>query len=262
VTGRRRRRGRARGDRGVLLRAAALVAGAIALAAAPPARAEAASPAQTLAVAPSAPTPRAPDDDPQADRGVLMPTATTHPRGTLFVSDYDVLVVQIGYAVTDDTQLSLTAVPRLGQEQVTGLDVTLKTSLFRGARVRVAALGSASGGFAKDTPAVGVGRVGGVVQLCLEARCDSSLSMSSDVVLAGALIMANGVSGIFRVSPRLALLGELDTLVPLGNLVDGLGGALAGGGLRVLGAHWGFDATALRTFRGAWVPFLALTYRS
>ena len=37
-----------------------------------------------------------------------------------------------------------------------------------------------------------VGRVGGVVQLCLKSACGSSVSMSSNMTLAGAMLMANG----------------------------------------------------------------------
>ena len=76
-----------------------------------------AEPAAVVSVA--APRPgsaRVPAEDPQADRGVVLPTAYTHPKGPFFVSDYDVALVQIGYAFTDDTQISLTGVPPLEPE--------------------------------------------------------------------------------------------------------------------------------------------------
>src|SRR5260370_27236629 len=79
---------------------------------------------------------------------------------------------------------------------------------------------------------VGVGRVGGVAQVCLEPRCESSLSMSTNFTLAGVMLMANGASGIFRMGRTLSLLAELDTLMPLARDAGEFGGAMAGGGAR------------------------------
>jgi hypothetical protein len=207
---------------------------------------------------------RTPAEDPQADRGVLMPTAYTHPKGTTFVSDYELLLVQLGYAITDDTQVSFTGVPPLSNERIAFLDITLKSTLYRGGLVRVAALGSTSGLAATEIGVIGIGRVGGVVQLCLEGRCESSLSLSSNLTLLGAILMANGASGIFRMSRSVSFLAELDTLVPLGKDIGQLNGAIAGGGVRFKSTNWGFDLTLMRILGAdkATLPFLALTYRS
>jgi hypothetical protein len=208
---------------------------------------------------------RVPSHDPQADRGIIAPTAYTHPRGTFYVSDYDLAFLQLGYAFTDDTQLSITGVPPLGQEEVAFVDLTLKSTIYRGGRVRVAGLGSASGVGSKDFGVQGVGRAGGVVQLCLvRTSCESSVSISTNVALMGTLIMFNGASGIIRLGRPVSLLAELDTLVPLGQAAGELNGALAGGGVRF---HWrrvGFDLTLMRALGSshATVPILAFTYRS
>src|SRR5260370_20847308 len=77
---------------------------------------------------------------------------------------------------------------------------------------------------------VGVGRVGGVAQVCLEPRCESSLSMSTNFTLAGVMLMANGASGIFRMGRTLSLLAELDTLMPLARDAREFRGAMAGRG--------------------------------
>jgi hypothetical protein len=223
-----------------------------------------AAPATLVATPPPPGSTRVPSDDPQADRGVLLPTAYTHPKGTYFLSDYELLILQIGYALTDDTQFSVTGVPPVGAEEAAFVDLTLKTSLYRGPLVRVAATGSTSGVVAKSVGVIGIGRVGGVAQLCFQARCDDSVSLSSNVTLAAALAMVNGVSGIYRVGRATSLLLELDTLVPLGNLVDGLGGAIGGGGVRFHGTNWGFDLALMHVFGRAkpTLPFVALTYRS
>ncbi|HVZ71014.1 MAG TPA: hypothetical protein VHJ20_01455 [Polyangia bacterium] len=221
---------------------------------------------EAIVASPAAPTSmRAPADDPQADRGVLLPTAYTHPRGTFFFSSYDLLIEQIGYAFTDDTQISLTGLPPVGADDVAVADVTLKTSLYRGPRLRVAALGSASGFGSKSAGVFGIGRFGGVAQMCLESRCDSSLTMSSNVALAGALVMVNGVSGVFRLGRVTSLLAEVDTLLPFSNdIPDEIGGAMAGGGIRLRGESWGFDFALMRVIGGsrATLPLLALTYRT
>jgi hypothetical protein len=217
----------------------------------------------TLAATPSADGPaRAPSHDPQADRGVLLPTAYTHPKGTYFLSTYDLVLEQLGYALTDDTQLSLTSIPFVG-EPVALVDLTLKTSLYRGQLVRIAALGSTSGIVAPSLGVLGVGRVGGVAQVCFQVQCEDSITLSSNVTLAAALVMVNGVGGIYRLSRMTSLLAELDTLVPLGNFVDGFGGALGSGGVRFHGTNWGLDLAVMHVLgRKTTLPLVALTYRS
>jgi hypothetical protein len=218
----------------------------------------------TEAPAPPPGSTRVPAEDPQADRGVLAPTAYTHPKGTFYFSDYEVAILQLGYAITDDTQITATGVPPLGEERVVFLDLTLKTMLHRGGLVRVAALGSTSGLGAKEIGVVGVGRVGGVVQLCLERTCGSSVSLGSDLTLAGVLLMANSAGGIFRVSRTVSFLAELDTLVPLGKDAGQINGGIAAGGLRLSGTNWGLDLSLLRVLGsdGATLPLITLSYRS
>jgi len=144
------------------------------------------------------------------------------------------------------------------------IDLTLKSTLYRGGRVRVAGLGSTSGLAAKEVGLVGIGRVGGVVQLCVSTDCASSLSLSSDVTLAGVLLMFNGASAIYRVGRRTSLLAEVDTLLPLGKDAGEFNGALASGGLRFHWTNWGLDLALLHTLGGTHVtaPFVAFTYRS
>jgi hypothetical protein len=217
-------------------------------------------PAEPASAAPG----RAPASDPQADRVVLLPTAYTHPRGTVYFSNYDILFLQIGYALTDATQATLTVLP-VTTESAMFLDVSLKSALLATGPVRVAVLGSASGAAGKSIGVQLIGRAGGVAQACLDGACDSSLTLSSNVAFAGALVlMVNGAGAIVRVTRRMSLLGELATALPLGTQGGQFNGAIAGGGIRLCFPHVGFDFTlvsALET-RAAAVPFLVFTYRS
>ena len=238
----------------------------------PPSPARADVTAQTPTVAttwstlpPATPPGRSPATDPQADRVVLLPTAYTHPQGTVFVSNYELIVFQIGYAFTDWTQISLTALP-LASESLTVLDLSLKTAVVRTDLVRAAAIGSVSGLVGNDIGVIFVGRVGGVAQLCFGRRCDSSVSLSSNVALAGPLmLMVNGVGGILRASEHVSFIAELSTMVPLGTAGGEFNGALAGGGLRLHYDHWAFDFSMLHALEAdgpATVPFVTVTYRT
>jgi hypothetical protein len=210
------------------------------------------------------PAPRPAVVDPQGDRVILLPTATTHPAGTFYFSNYEVVVFQAGYAFTDTTQLSVTAIP-VPNESVAALDISLKSSVYRGGLVRAAAIGSASGVVGKEIGLAFLGRAGAVVQLCLAQRCESSLSLSTNAVLIGTLLMVNGAGGIWRVSPHVSLLAELATMLPVGTSGGQFNGALLSGGVRLHYTHWGFDFSALHVLDSsdpvATAPFFAMTYR-
>jgi hypothetical protein len=234
----------------------------------PPASAPDGSSVPTLSAYPAAPRvrpPREPVVDPQGDRVVLLPTATTHAKGTFYFSSYEIAFLQIGYAFTDDTQLSLTALP-VPSESVTAIDFTLKSSLHRGGLVRAAALGSASGFVGKDIGVVFIGRAGGVAQVCLVKRCESSLSLSTNFLMIGALLMVNGAGAIVRVSDHVSLLGELATMLPIGTQGGQFSGGMVNGGVRLHYPHWGFDFVLMRVLdrsdEGATLPFFAVTWRS
>jgi hypothetical protein len=218
--------------------------------------------AQELQV--SVPPPAPDPGEPHGDRVVLAPTAYTHPKGTLFFSDYDIVVLQAGYALTDATQISATVTPPLGEPgevRMALLDLSLKTALVRQGRVRVAALGSISGLATNEPAALFVGRVGGVVQLCFRAECTSSVSLSSNLLLLGPVVlMANGAGAIVRAGRYLSFLAEVDTAIPLGREAGNAHAILAGGGLRVHLRRFAADLSLLGG--SAPVPVLAVTWRN
>jgi hypothetical protein len=208
--------------------------------------------------------------DAHADRVVLLPTAETHPAGTVYLSLYEIIIPQVGVAVSDRTQITFTTTPPFGEDLAFLSDLTLKTVVVRHDRVRVAALGSVLGAFGLESDNFLLGRVGAVVQGCFDAECLSSASLGSTVVLAGpATLTANAAGMVWRVTTALSLLLEVQTLLPLGREAGGLNGIAVAPGLRLGWSRFAVDlAVELlpeAEIDGASlpraIPFLAATYR-
>jgi hypothetical protein len=203
--------------------------------------------------------------DAHVDRVVFVPTAETHPEGTLYFSSYEVVLLQAGYALSDRTQVTLTSMPPLPKEKILPLDLTLKTVVARAPEFRVAALGSVSGIAGIEQGTVVLGRVGGVVQLCFERTCRSSVSVGSTVILAGPAILAeNGTGLIVRATEHISLLLEVDASIPIGTVAAEYHGMAIAPGIRFSGEQLGFDiaiAHSLDVLEGPAFPFLAATYR-
>ncbi len=226
----------------------------------------AAAPSLSAANEPTPAATSAPDPgDAHADRVIVLPTAYTHPQGTFFVSDYEIVLVQAGYAITDRTQFSLTVTPPF-EGGIVGNDVTVKTAVHRGQLVRAAVMASITGLAGNGIGLLYVGRVGGVVQLCTDPMCESSFSIGSNVTLAGPVLLAfNGVGGVFRVARRLSLLLEVDTVTPLGREVGTANGFAFGFGIRFPWRSAAIDLAFIHGRSGSGdkgtIPFLAATYR-
>lgn len=250
---------------------AVLLAAAIAALAPRTAGAQAApeaSAARDVPAAPAVPIDDGRRADAHADRVVLLPTAYTHPAGSTYVSSYEVVLLQIGRGITDRTQVSVTMVPPLGAERIFPIDVTLKTVVARGPLVRAALLGSVTSvfGAADDALFLAIGRAGGVVQLCLAERCDSSFVIGSNLSLLGPVLVTWSAAGaIFRISRRVSLLAELDTLVPLGAALPQLNGASLSAGVRWAFQRWSVDlalaAGGNSSGNAGALPILVVSYR-
>jgi hypothetical protein len=200
---------------------------------------------------------------------LLLPTGETHPKGTFVASDYEILIAQVGYAVSDSTQLSLTGAPPLGADHIVPLDLTAKTTVVREPTVSVALLASASGLLGVPDVNGFVGRLGGAVTLCQPAwACRLGFTFASNVALLGpASIVFSGVGAVYRFDDRFALLAELDTAVPLGPIVGRANGVLGGAGVRFCGRSYGvdlglFQAGKAGEHRPPLVPLLVFTWRS
>jgi hypothetical protein len=195
--------------------------------------------------------------DAHLDRVILVPTAATHPSGTFYMSSYDLVGLQMGYAVSDVAQLTATGTPPLGPDHIFPLDVSLKAAFVRQTWFRVAGAVSATGIVGLDQGNAFVGRVGAVAQLCFEYRCRSSISYGTSLMLAGpAMLDFTGVGAIWRVSDLVALLAEVDMLLPIGQATGQYNGVAPGLGVRFSGPRWGVDVALLGQ-----LPLLVVTYR-
>ena len=236
------------------------------------------SPQRALLAAPEASAPRAPEEsdhsarvtDAHSDRVILMPTAETHPEGTVYLSDYDLAVLQIGVAITDDVQLTLTGTPPLGEDAVVPLDLTLKAQVASGLRYRIALLGSATGLVGLDEGAGFLGRVGAVAQLCVDRPCGTSVNLGFNVLLGGPATFAlTGLGLSWRLNRLVSVLMEADTLLPLSREVGAYNGIAAGPGVRFSRSRWGVDLSVLALLDAELdgeetlplLPVVAFTYR-
>jgi hypothetical protein len=196
-----------------------------------------------------------------------MPTAETNPAGTVSFASYEIVILQVSYAPSDRTQVTLTGAPPLGEEQVAPLDITVKTVVVREPRVSLALMGSGSGIFGLEEGNGFIGRAGAVVTLCEPAwTCKLGLSVATNLVLLGPYSAAlSGVGGSVRLGKLVSLVAEVDTAVPLGASIGQANGILGGAGVRLSKPSWGLDLGCFaggkaraETFAAPWVVF---TYR-
>ena len=220
--------------------------------------------------------------DANADRVVLGSTAETHPKGTFFVSDYEILLVQLGYAVTDDLQISVAGIPPIAKSQPYFFDFGLKLNVVRNETFRAAFTGAldvaTATGDAYSSTYYG-GRLGAIGQFCFEATCRSSVSFNAGTFLSSAsssVLPVYGSAGfIANVSPLVSLLAEpaIFGVVGAGDVHASSGAVfLANYGVRLSEKNFGLDLTMVKpivTTNGSsddtfvmGYPFLAFTYRT
>jgi hypothetical protein len=213
------------------------------------------------------------DPDPRvanahADRVMILPTGYTHPAGTLYLSSYEIALLQIGYALSDDAQISLTGAPPLGEDAIVPLDLSLKVVIHRERFVRVAGIGAVTGLVGLEEGNFLLGRAGAVTQLCFDTPCESSVSLGATALLAGpATLTVAGVGFVWRVASWAAILLEVDTLIPLGNEAGEYNGIAVLPGFRLPYRTWALDLGVVRALDTdeppdpPLIPFIAFTYR-
>jgi len=206
--------------------------------------------------------------DAHHDRLLLAPTAETNPKGSFYATSYEIAFLQVGYSLSDTTQLSVTATPPLGEARVVPADISLKTVLLREPHVSVAAIGSASGIVGFEEFSGFLGRAGAVASFCPDApECRFSFSMSTNMALIGpGSLLFSGAGVSFRAGRIVSIIAEVDSLIPLGEVVGEANGLLGGVGVRLSGRAWGVDIALMKAGKAGSepsdvVPFVAATYR-
>lgn len=239
--------------------------------------AAAASPAHADEAAPSRVPAR--EHGAHGDRVVLVPTAQTHPAGTLFLSDYELVIPSVGYAWSDQVQTAVTGTTDFSK--FVFVDVSLKASLVRSRYLHVAAIASLDYAAGEDE-VLPFGRATGVVQLCADAGCRSSLSLAATLIAHDApdtiLPLGLGAGFVASLSDSVDVLLEYSAMLNAGpelELIDLPIYLVAYGARFNFGSQWALDVTLLRPMqeddglRGAdvelfqflGVPFLAATFR-
>jgi hypothetical protein len=232
-----------------------------------------------VAPAPGVPQQSARHTHAHADRVILVPTAETHPEGTLFLSSYEVIVPSVGYAFTDRLHASVTG---LTDFDSVFFELNVKANLLRSPVLRVAALSSIDYARGDYDGELLFGRAGATAQLCFELACRTSLSLSAMLVVHDELdtILPMGFGSGFtaQVSEDLWALLEYSALINAARefeFID-LPLYLVGYGLRIAPApSWALDVSLLRElesddelrvgdlglFELLGIPFLAFTFR-
>lgn len=212
--------------------------------------------------------------DAHADRVILFPTAETQPKGSFFVSSYELVLIQVGYAVTDDFQLSALVLPPLLEEQPYFISPTLKLNLVRSEQGNVALLGGVDFITDEDGDESAVlARLGAAGQLCIDPACDSSLTANVHGWTAltegdGSIIFLSAGATIF-VSELVSLLIEptYPLIVQDGETQD-IDFFVLAYGVRLSGSQFGLDLTLARPFGiddspfVLGLPFVVASYRS
>ena len=181
--------------------------------------------------------------DAHRDRVLLGSTAEVHPAGTFYGSSYDLLINQIGYAFTDDAQLTLTATPPIEEAQLVAFDLTLKQVIARPGPLRFAGMVSLSGVRGLESGPMMVARLGLVSQICFDPGCRSSASLGLGLTPLGLPLATQSLGVVWGISEHFSLLLELGDAFAMSPVVPqgSPRGQAVGAGCRFGYARWALD---------------------
>ncbi|HET7503600.1 MAG TPA: hypothetical protein VFK02_21405 [Kofleriaceae bacterium] len=213
-------------------------------------------------------------DDANAGRGWLSPTALTEPGGTWSISDYELFLVSIGYAVNDQLSISATTIPPLTEDFPLWLLLSGKVQIAKIGRVRAALQGAVTYFTSNDSSndSFTAADLGGALTLCLDDGCNSHLSgfvgagfardTDSSVPFLGAATL------VARLGRHVKLVGEVDSAFIAGQVNDVADGALIWYGLRFTSSMIGVDVGFVRPIGVddsglvLGIPVLTFSYRN
>jgi hypothetical protein len=216
-----------------------------------------------------APALAAAEPDAHIGGGILLPTAETQPAGTAIAGTYELAIMGASYAVTDDVQLSLTALAPVADLPLIAAP-TIKVRLLDQGRLHLAVIGG--GSYVRDQE-VGAGALqgGAAASLCLDDACGSLLSASAGLAHLfiedeenpdGMNVTVGGVSVVQRIAPHVKVLVEGGR-----GAIDPESLGYLGYGVRLVGDRVAADLTLLMDGGGEaaavfplGVPFAAVSY--
>jgi hypothetical protein len=236
--------------------------------------------ATAVAVAPA----QAVGADPNIDRGFLLPTAMTQPAGSLTYNNYELVLHGLTYGISDNVQLSATALSPITRDMPFFGTAALKLHQAAGERLHLALQTSASYGhvFGESADLVTLG-AGGLASFCLRADCSSLLTAaatyqllvdaSGDPGSAGtAHLLIYGASVVHRVGRHVKLLGEVTSATVRGpdDHFDNAPGVLVSYGVRFHGDSLAGDIGFMKPLSTEGevndalllgLPFISVSYR-
>ena len=241
------------------------------------------APAETVSAAPATPGARGASDDPNIDRGFLLPTAMTQPAGSVTYNNYELLLHGLSYGITDNVQASVTVLSPIVKDMPFVGFAAVKARIVSADRFHLALQGSLGWGHefnsSTSTNDILTGGVGAFASFCLREDCSSLASASAtyqavfpdgtsgrtDMVIYGGSIV-HGVGRHFK------LLGEVASAAGRGGTtgdLQNLDGVLVDYGVRfhtdAIAADVGFmkpisgSATDGNFILG--LPFVNVSYR-
>jgi hypothetical protein len=209
------------------------------------------------------------------DHVVLLPTAETHPEGRLYFSAYEVIFWQLGYAISDRVQATVTTWPVIAKGQPFFIDGSFKANFYRSDVARLAVAAGATYvastvDEANDTASVG--HLAALGQVCVTAGCWTSVvgGLSGWVPLGqgDGTVYAGGIGLTSKLGKYVGLLLEVDSGAYYHDKLNMAEGALVNYGLRFAGSSIGVDLTMLKPIGAGtddivmgW-PWIAFTYRT
>jgi hypothetical protein len=219
-------------------------------------------------------------DDPNVDRGFLLPTAMTQPAGSVTYNNYELLLHGLSFGITDNVQASVTVLSPIVQDMPFVGFGAIKAHLPVGERLHLAVQGSAGFGHAfggseeADVYTLGAGAFASV---CLREDCSSLASGSVTYQMgfargsgsSGGYLIIYGGSIVHRVTPHVKLLLEITSAAAGGSNTetDNMPGFLAGYGVRFHTANIAADVGFVRPFGEdsseflMGLPFASVSYR-
>jgi len=255
----------------------------------PAARAAEPPGAPTAVAGPASPAPAA-TSDPNLDRGFLLPTAMTQPKGSLTYNNYELLLHGVTYGFTDHVQGSVTVLSPITRDMpIVGFGA-LKWRFFDNGRVHLAAQASAGfGNFrAGASDSLYSAGAGMFASVCLRDDCQTLLSASATYQLVQtattttpdgqstsgrAQTLIYGASLVHAVSPHVKLLLEVGSAaagtVSSNDGFDNFPGLVASYGVRFHNANLAADLGFVRPILTdgsrdeflVGLPFASVSYR-